>query len=267
MRAPVKHLLMVALALAGEVLGDEPPRDAPVEQQRFQELIVEDPFGGTAHGPVQPVSGIAIPNDHPKLKEFIKRGLVRHAPPRSWGSEQATGKPDTQGAGDMSTAWASQTPDGQKEWLELTYEKPLKPVEIYVVETYNPGSLFKITASTSSGMEAVLWKGDDPTQRDAADGRGASKVKVTAAVKTNRIRIHLASDDVPGWNEIDAVGIKDEDGKIYWAKSATASSEYARGEKPGWVLESDAALRVIAEMDDEIQALRERVRQFEARGK
>ncbi|HEX5243530.1 MAG TPA: hypothetical protein VFW23_09750, partial [Tepidisphaeraceae bacterium] len=45
--------------------------------------------------------------------------------PRAWGPEQATGKPDTwPRSGDIQTAWASKTPDGQPEWLELGYGPP-----------------------------------------------------------------------------------------------------------------------------------------------
>ncbi|MCB1513071.1 MAG: hypothetical protein KDJ36_19415, partial [Hyphomicrobiaceae bacterium] len=36
---------------------------------------------------------------------------------RSWGPEQAVGKPNTPQAGDISTAWASRTRDDQEEWL------------------------------------------------------------------------------------------------------------------------------------------------------
>ena len=208
---------------------------------------------------------IPIPADHPRLDDFVKRGIVRRAPPRAWGSEQTTGAPDTKGAGDIRTAWASKTQDGQEEWLELTYERAIKPVEIHVVETYNPGALFKVTAMTSSGMEAVMWRGDDPTPPDAPEGRGTSVVKVRAAVTTDRIRIHLASDKVSGWNEIDAVGIKDEAGKMHWAVSATASSEYASGETPGFVIEVADALNVIDELHDQLDKLRARVKQLEGK--
>ena len=215
--------------------------------------------------PTVNASGMVIPDDHPRLAQFIKRGLVQRGPKRNWGSEQATGAPDTVGAGDKSTAWASKTQDEQPEWLELTYEQAIKPVEVHVVETYNPGALFKITAVTPSGMDATLWKGEDPTRPDVAEGRGTSVVKVRAAVKTNRIRIHLASDKVPGWNEIDAVGIKDDAGKIHWAKSATASTEYAGGQKPGWVMPSADALKELDSLYDELDELRARVRQMEAK--
>ena len=43
----------------------------------------------------------------------------------------------------------------------------------------------------------------------------------------SRIRIYLDSPKVPGWNEIDAVGLVDEKGTTHWAASARASSTYA----------------------------------------
>lgn len=150
-------------------------------------------------------------------------GTVKHG--RAWGPEQALGPPDTPGAGDIQTAWASRTPDGQDEWLELEFEKEVLPTEVVVHETYNPGSLARITAYTKSGMAAEIWEGKDPTPATAA--RGISRVKVDPGFKIKRIRIHLKSKEVTGWNEIDAVGLKDKNGKTHWAIAAKASSTFA----------------------------------------
>ncbi len=144
---------------------------------------------------------------------------------RSWGPEQATGKPDTPGAGDIETAWASATEDGQDEWLELEYAEAVEPEQIIIHETFNPGAVYMVTAYTRTGMEALLWHGEDPTRTGLP--RGVSEINVTNSVKTNRIRVHLKSSEVPGWNEIDAVGIKDTAGDVHWAVKAKASSTYA----------------------------------------
>jgi len=45
--------------------------------------------------------------------------------------------------------------------------------------------------------------------------------------KTQRAKIFLDSPAVPGWNEIDAVGLLDEFGITHWATGAQASSTYA----------------------------------------
>ncbi len=146
---------------------------------------------------------------------------------RPWGPEQATGAPDTDGAGDLQTAWASRTPDGQDEWLLLEYAEPVVPREVHVYETYNPGALYRVTVFRLDGTEVEVWKGKDPTP--VGSDRGISKIPVKVNFKTNRVKIYLASKDVPGWNEIDAVGVVDTAGKTHWARSAHASSTYAWG--------------------------------------
>ncbi len=54
-----------------------------------------------------------------------------------------------------------------------------------------------------------------------------SKIPISLNIKTNRIKLYLASDKVPGWNEIDAVGLIDDRGQTQWARRCTASSTYA----------------------------------------
>ena len=41
------------------------------------------------------------------------------------------------------------------------------------------------------------------------------------------MRLEIASTKVPGWNEIDAVGLMDAKGDLTWADSARASTTYA----------------------------------------
>jgi hypothetical protein len=146
-------------------------------------------------------------------------------PKRNWGPEQATGEPDTNMAGDIVTAWASQTPDGQDEWLLLEYAEPITPTAVLVYETYNPGALVRVTAFRPDGEEVELWKGQDPTTPDNA--MGVSEIPVKADFKTNRVKLYLDSRNVPGWNEIDAVGLRDKEKQVHWAAAAEASSTYA----------------------------------------
>ena len=146
----------------------------------------------------------------------------------SWGLEQATGPPNTRTAGDHPTAWASQTPDGQPEWLEVHYAQSVKPLQIDVYESYNPGSITKITAFDQFGNEGILWQGTDPTPPTA--GLGVSSFSIKSGFTTDRVRIYLASDQFRGWNEIDAVGLKfGWLGKVIWADKAQASSTFGAG--------------------------------------
>jgi hypothetical protein len=76
--------------------------------------------------------------------------------------------------------------------------------------------------------EIAKWEGVDPTPRDAPNGKGISKIRFDKPVETNRVRLFLDCMKVPGWNEIDAVGLVDKTGAVHWATGATASSTYAK---------------------------------------
>lgn len=145
-------------------------------------------------------------------------------PKRGWGPEQLLGPPDTHRMGDQITAWASSSQDGQEEWLMLEYAQPVQAREILVYETYNPGALTKITA-IKNGEEILLWEGKDPVK--TVDGVGVAKVAVETDEPIQQIKLYLNSTEVAGWNEIDAVGVVDADGKKHWATRAAASSTYS----------------------------------------
>lgn len=149
----------------------------------------------------------------------------------SWSCQQASGAPDTQGAGDIPTAWASASQDTGTEWLLMEYAKVVTPKEVHVYETYNPGALFKVAVIDAEENELTAWEGVDPTP--VGSGRGTSKIAVSLGVPTKRVKIYLASDKVPGWNEIDAVGLLSDADEMQWAKKVSASSTYASGRGAG----------------------------------
>ncbi|HEV8379821.1 MAG TPA: hypothetical protein VGP99_13295 [Tepidisphaeraceae bacterium] len=142
----------------------------------------------------------------------------------SWSVLQAVGPPDTPGAGDIVTAWASASTDSQKEWLIFEYEKPVTPTQIDVHETYNPGALERVSVFSDGGEEVTVWQGKDPTAPGSS--RGVSSVPVSVNFKTSRVKIYLDSPRVQGWNEIDTVGLADDAGNTLWPINASASSSY-----------------------------------------
>lgn len=184
----------------------EPPKEEPILP------VVEPPAAPAA--PAVPMALIPL----------FEAAPVKAAG-RSWGPEQATGPPDTPAAGDYSTAWASKTPDGADEWLELSYEKPVELKKVLVHETYNPGALIKVVAYTSGEMDTEIWSGRDPVVDEG--GKGVAEIPVDARITTQKIRIYLDSKAVAGWNEIDAVGLVDAKGVTHWATKAVASSTFA----------------------------------------
>lgn len=74
---------------------------------------------------------------------------------RSFSATQATGAPNVREPGDSPQAWASATPDGQDEWLELTYDPPVPASALLVYETCNPGALTKVTIETRDGTAST----------------------------------------------------------------------------------------------------------------
>ena len=76
-------------------------------------------------------------------------------PKRSWGTEQVLGEPDTMMAGDIETAWAPLTPDEKQEWLIVGYEAAVMPKTLAIHETYNPGSVEKVTVFDPDGNEVA----------------------------------------------------------------------------------------------------------------
>src|SRR5262249_530533 len=146
---------------------------------------------------------------------------------RDWSPSQATGAPDAAGGTDSVAAWASASSDGQMGGVILDYAKEVVPKGIDVYEGYWPGAVRKNTAFTGDGKEVEVWSGVDPTPRNS--GQGVSHIPVSADVKTQRIKLYINSPAVPGWNEVDAVGLIDEAGQTQWAVAASASSWYGDG--------------------------------------
>lgn len=145
----------------------------------------------------------------------------------AWSARQATGKPDTNAAGDHPTAWASKEQDAGQEWLELTYDQPVRLVRLRIRETFNPGAVTGVEAKDDRGQWRTIWQGKDPTA--AAPGWLEVAPRERATWRCRAIRIRLDSAAVAGWNEIDAVELIGEP-TAGIAKSAPATKPRARSQ-------------------------------------
>ncbi len=118
-----------------------------------------------------------------------------------WSANQATGAPNVDKYGDDGAAWTSKTPDGGIEWLDLKYAKPVHATEVRVRESCGSGAVIKIEIYDELGMAHTVWQGADPTTE-----LNYFMVKFPKTTfKTDRVKITLATNVVPGWNEVDAV--------------------------------------------------------------
>ena len=144
---------------------------------------------------------------------------------RRWGPEQATGAPDVAEAGDNPSAWASLTEDGQAEGLELTYKQPVEAAAILIHESFNPGAVSGVSVVGPDKKQIRVFNGQSST---LGREKGVMVVSLPKPISISKVLLSIDSQRVPGWNEIDAVGLLDaRTGEIHWATSATASSTYA----------------------------------------
>jgi len=119
----------------------------------------------------------------------------------NWSPNQATGAPNVEKYGDDGRAWTSKTPDAGIEWLDLKYPKPVHATEVRVRESCGSGAVIKVEVFDEQGAPHAVWQGNDPTTE-----LNYLMVKFPKTTfKTDRVKITLATNVIPGWNEIDAV--------------------------------------------------------------
>ncbi len=118
-----------------------------------------------------------------------------------WSANQATGAPNVDKYGDDGKAWTSKTPDAGIEWLDLKFPKAVHASEVRVRESCGSGAIIKIELFDEGGLAHTVWAGNDPTTE-----LNYLMVKFTkTAFKADRVKVTLATNVIPGWNEIDAV--------------------------------------------------------------
>jgi hypothetical protein len=118
-----------------------------------------------------------------------------------YSANQATGAPNVDRYADDGSAWASKTADGGIEWLDLKYPKPVRANEVRIRESCGSGAVIKVEVYDEQGGAHAVWQGNDPTTE-----LNYLMVKFPKTIfKTDRVKITLATNVVPGWNEIDAV--------------------------------------------------------------
>ena len=138
----------------------------------------------------------------------------------AWSARQALGPPNTHPSyGDIPTAWASQAPDNQREFLVLAYDDPAPINFVNVYETFHPGAVDRIAVKNpGTGLFETVWAGT------AIAAPEVSRVFTATFPMTpflvSEVRLEFDSPAVLDWNEIDAVEI----GFCDWAGSQWAAT-------------------------------------------
>ena len=119
----------------------------------------------------------------------------------SWSANQVTGPPNVEKYGDDGNAWAPKTPDAGIEWVDLKYPKPVYATAVRIRESCGSGAVIKVELFDESSKPHAVWAGNDPT----TDLNYLIVNLGKTPYKSDRVKVTLATNVVPGWNEIDAV--------------------------------------------------------------
>ncbi|NMB11316.1 MAG: hypothetical protein GX977_03420 [Firmicutes bacterium] len=124
-----------------------------------------------------------------------------------WSAAQMVGAPDTYPRyGDIDTAWTTaymNTTDNV--WADLQYAEAIIVEKIEIYETYNPGAITKVELIDEAGSSYEVWRGDAWIAPKQSRILRISNTRVETPIK--RVRLYLDCSKIPGYNEIDAVGI------------------------------------------------------------
>jgi hypothetical protein len=133
------------------------------------------------------------------------RALSSEYSSSSWSAQQVLGAPDVYPrSGDDAHAWASRDADAPVEFIEVGFATPQRARQLQIFETLNPGAIDRVELISASGKHIAIQRDATQPTGGAAIGTydlGCTVEPIVAA------RITLASAKVPGWNEIDAVGL------------------------------------------------------------
>lgn len=122
-----------------------------------------------------------------------------------WAASQATGAPDTlvDECADLPTAWASYEND-TAEWIELTYDIPVIPTQINIIQTHSPDQVVKVEVIDLTGAYHEIYTGEPENLWDECPYTLSIPVDVDYEVAA--LKISIDQSIVPTtWNEIDAV--------------------------------------------------------------
>jgi hypothetical protein len=121
----------------------------------------------------------------------------------AWSAERALGPPDVWPAsGDDNRAWAQAASNAGYEWVTVRVPRT-EASSIVVVETFHPGAVVRVDDLTDPLAATALWEGPLPSQ----DERRVLSIELPAPRVVETLRVVLDTRLVPGWNELDAIGV------------------------------------------------------------
>ena len=133
--------------------------------------------------------------------------------PNQFTARQALGKPTLLPNTRFSpAAWSPATEDNAKpEFIKVSF--PVTNArQIIVAESYNSGAISQIIAYNQQDKAVFTWNNEKLGQ-ESKEGQ-MLYIKLDSAKRIYSIKITLQTDRIPGFNQIDAIGVSDSDAPI-----------------------------------------------------
>lgn len=117
--------------------------------------------------------------------------------------------------GDSPCAWSPAEADSrEQEWIKVGFSKAIHPRQILIAENFNPGALVAVYAYDPSGKEYPIAEADDLASNGAAGRLLSIRPELPASVRINAVKIVMHPARVPGYNQIDAIGMTESAGTV-----------------------------------------------------
>ncbi|MCU0450186.1 MAG: OmpA family protein [Bernardetiaceae bacterium] len=110
-------------------------------------------------------------------------------------------------AGSSPCAWAPARDDNRfEEWIKVGYDRPMQISQVAIAENLNPGAVSHVYAYDEADNEHLIYKNLDTRPVDVPARMLNLTVQLTP-FKVAAVKVILATADVPGRNQLDAIGI------------------------------------------------------------
>ena len=119
----------------------------------------------------------------------------------AWSANEATGWPNAAPCEDDAHAWASLESNGV-DWLELEYEKSVRPTEIRIHEVFGVSSIVKVEVKDGAGTYHTVYSAQ-PERQTCPRVLTIPVTGISAMVKVVRLSFEQRALNI--WDEIDAV--------------------------------------------------------------
>ncbi len=133
--------------------------------------------------------------------------------PNQYAARQALGKPTLLPNTRFSpAAWSPATEDNAKpEFIKVSFA-PMNARQIIVAESYGSGTIAQIVAYNQQDKAVFTWNNEKLGQENKQGQM--LYIKLDSAKRIFSVKITLQTDRIPGFNQIDAIGLADNDAPI-----------------------------------------------------